>query len=60
MEEVLLKVPESSSLAADKIPLFILKTGASIIAPSAFILLTNRYLSYTACFLETCIHKATA
>ena len=45
-EELLLKVPESSSPAADNIP-FILKTVASIIAPFAFILFTQTVISLT-------------
>ena len=40
IEELLLKVLENSSPAADNISPFILKTGASIIAPFAFILFT--------------------
>ena len=47
IEELLLKVPESSSPAADNIPLFILKTGASIIALFAFILFTQIVISLT-------------
>ena len=38
IEELLIKLPESSYPAADNIPPFILKTGASIIAYFAFIL----------------------
>ena len=47
IEELLLKVPESSSPAADSIPPFIFKTGASIIAPFAFILFTQIVISLT-------------
>ena len=46
-EELLLKVPEKSSPAADNIPSFILKTGAIIIALFAFIFFTPIAISLT-------------
>ena len=43
----MLKIPESSSPAVDNFLPFILKTGASVIAPFAFILLTQIVISLT-------------